>query len=267
MGHSQRRRSGVALLACAVLALPGPLALAATPPGEPSGDPPAPSVLGSADPQPPQPPLRPEAAVEGERPQDGRPGAGQRPARTPPDVGPDEIPAASKPPSDAPGDTGRPDEPSASPTAGEPTPARSTSESPSARPGQRGHHGHRHHGHGRSRACPPGAPHGSGSPDGPAARRGRPAAQEGDRQAGPPPRIRPPSPSLRPAPRVTDQAIGRHNLYEPDPPAPGQRSAREAGTDVAAEPSGEVLPVLPLGAGLALTGLGLAFLALRLRRG
>ncbi|OAH14925.1 hypothetical protein STSP_17620 [Streptomyces jeddahensis] len=35
----------------------------------------------------------------------------------------------------------------------------------------------------------------------------------------------------------------------------------------AAGPAGPVLGVLPLGAGLVLVGLGLAFLALRLRRG
>jgi hypothetical protein len=58
---------------------------------------------------------------------------------------------------------------------------------------------------------------------------------------------------------------GTEDLYEPEPPErdprmESHRSAKEAAT-------GEVSPVLPLGAGLTSIGLGLALLALRLRRG
>jgi hypothetical protein len=58
---------------------------------------------------------------------------------------------------------------------------------------------------------------------------------------------------------------GTEDLYEPEPPerdprTETHRSAKEAAT-------GEVSPVLPLGAGLTSIGLGLALLALRLRRG
>ncbi|WP_369204841.1 hypothetical protein [Streptomyces sp. PU-14G] len=67
------------------------------------------------------------------------------------------------------------------------------------------------------------------------------------------------------APHRSDEAIGKHDLYASEGPVPERTDAR--GDRVAAQPSGQVLPVLPLGAGMALMGLGLAFLALRLRRG
>jgi hypothetical protein len=64
---------------------------------------------------------------------------------------------------------------------------------------------------------------------------------------------------------VPDTVPGTEDLYEPEPPErdprmESHRSAKEAAT-------GEVSPVLPLGAGLTSIGLGLALLALRLRRG
>lgn len=63
-------------------------------------------------------------------------------------------------------------------------------------------------------------------------------------------------------------AFGEHDLYENDPgydpleydyaPSTGQRPTTAA--------TGGVSPVLPLGAGMTLIGLGLALIALRLRR-
>ncbi|MEU7317557.1 hypothetical protein [Streptomyces sp. NPDC007083] len=67
------------------------------------------------------------------------------------------------------------------------------------------------------------------------------------------------------APRPSGQAIGKHDLYAADDASP-QRDEPRRGR-LAAQPSGQVLPVLPLGTGLTLMGLGLAFLALRVRRG
>ncbi|MGY1436874.1 hypothetical protein [Streptomyces reniochalinae] len=79
------------------------------------------------------------------------------------------------------------------------------------------------------------------------------------------PEDQPPSSGDRTAPHRSDEAIGKHDLYASEGPVPERTDAR--GNRVAAQPSGQVLPVLPLGAGMALMGLGLAFLALRLRRG
>ncbi|MGH3309214.1 MAG: hypothetical protein ACRDP3_01265 [Streptomyces sp.] len=59
--------------------------------------------------------------------------------------------------------------------------------------------------------------------------------------------------------------FGTHDLYAPDHPGL-DTGARPGGAPTTAA-TGEVSPVLPLGAGLASIGLGLAFLALRLRRG
>ncbi|MFE9383910.1 hypothetical protein ACFYMO_11880 [Streptomyces sp. NPDC007025] len=104
-----------------------------------------------------------------------------------------------------------------------------------------------------------------------------PAHGEGDRrqQRQQEHRINPPNhrAALRPpasfgnatAPRPSGQAIGKHDLYAADDA--GLRSDEGRGGRLAAQPSGQVLPVLPLGTGLTLMGLGLAFLALRVRRG
>ncbi|MDF4251780.1 hypothetical protein [Streptomyces sp. WMMB303] len=67
------------------------------------------------------------------------------------------------------------------------------------------------------------------------------------------------------APRPSGQAIGKHDLYAADDASPQSEEPRRG--RLAAQPSGQVLPVLPLGTGLTLMGLGLAFLALRVRRG
>ncbi|GAA2610348.1 hypothetical protein GCM10009863_24910 [Streptomyces axinellae] len=86
-----------------------------------------------------------------------------------------------------------------------------------------------------------------------------PGPEASRRPAAPPPSVR--FPRLRP--RSSEQAIGRHNLYESDSARPGKADEEER---VADQPSGQVLPVLPLGAGMTLVGLGLGFLALRMRR-
>lgn len=59
--------------------------------------------------------------------------------------------------------------------------------------------------------------------------------------------------------------LGEYDLYEPGPSEQdsGDRSAPEART----APTGQVSPVLPLGAGFTSIGLGLGLLALRFRRG
>ncbi|HWM36648.1 MAG TPA: hypothetical protein VNS49_05960 [Streptomyces sp.] len=59
--------------------------------------------------------------------------------------------------------------------------------------------------------------------------------------------------------------FGTHDLYAPDPPERNAGDGPERETRPAA--GGGVSPVLPLGAGLTSIGLGLALLALRLRRG
>jgi len=59
--------------------------------------------------------------------------------------------------------------------------------------------------------------------------------------------------------------FGTYDLYESDPLEPNADDGPERETRSAA--GGEVSPVLPLGAGLTSIGLGLALLALRLRRG
>lgn len=59
--------------------------------------------------------------------------------------------------------------------------------------------------------------------------------------------------------------FGTQDLYEPDPPERNADDGPERETRTAA--GGGVSPVLPLGAGLTSIGLGLALLALRLRRG
>ncbi len=104
-----------------------------------------------------------------------------------------------------------------------------------------------------------------------------PAHGEGDRwqQRRQEHRINPPNhrAALRPpasfgnvtAPRPSGQAIGKHDLYAADDAGPRSDEGRSG--RLAAQPSGQVLPVLPLGTGLTLMGLGLAFLALRVRRG
>ncbi len=67
------------------------------------------------------------------------------------------------------------------------------------------------------------------------------------------------------APNRSDQAIGQYDLYASDD---SREDRREPPDDpFTTHPSGQVLPVLPLGTGMTLMGLGLAFLALRLRRG
>ncbi|MBO8192777.1 hypothetical protein ITI46_14025 [Streptomyces oryzae] len=78
--------------------------------------------------------------------------------------------------------------------------------------------------------------------------------------------LRPPSSFGNPtAPPRPGQSIGKHDLYASDGADPEDDEAQD--DRVAAQPSGQVLPVLPLGTGMTLMGLGLAFLALRLRRG
>ncbi|MEU3194406.1 hypothetical protein ABZ686_28115 [Streptomyces sp. NPDC006992] len=116
----------------------------------------------------------------------------------------------------------------------------------------------------RHQEKPPG--HGEGDP-----RRQRQQRQQRQQEN----RINPPNhrAALRPpasfgnvtAPPPSGQAIGKHDLYAPDDPAPQSDEGRR--DRLAAQPSGQVLPVLPLGTGLTLMGLGLAFLALRVRRG
>lgn len=65
-----------------------------------------------------------------------------------------------------------------------------------------------------------------------------------------------------------DGTFGTQNLYEPDPPEQQDSGARSGSVRTpTTAATGEVSPVLPLGAGLTFIGLGLAFLALRLRRG
>ncbi|MEU2606533.1 hypothetical protein [Streptomyces albus] len=67
------------------------------------------------------------------------------------------------------------------------------------------------------------------------------------------------------APNRSDQAIGQYDLYASDD---SPKDRREPPDDpFTTQPSGQVLPVLPLGTGMTLMGLGLAFLGLRLRRG
>ncbi|GAB3645815.1 hypothetical protein [Streptomyces sparsus] len=76
-----------------------------------------------------------------------------------------------------------------------------------------------------------------------------------------PPRQQPPSPQRWiPAHEVREDDLGEWDLYadEEDERAGEQLTFPQTG--------GELLPVLPLGAGLACLGLGLAFLGLRLRR-
>ncbi|WP_207794551.1 hypothetical protein [Streptomyces bathyalis] len=58
--------------------------------------------------------------------------------------------------------------------------------------------------------------------------------------------------------------FGTHDLYEPDPGAE-EDSAPSSQHPPTTAATGEVSPVLPLGAGMTLIGLGLALIALRLR--
>ncbi|MDT0379034.1 hypothetical protein RM572_09650 [Streptomyces sp. DSM 42041] len=60
---------------------------------------------------------------------------------------------------------------------------------------------------------------------------------------------------------------GRPQAGPPRQSPAGDGAAEAAAPAAAAAPAGPILPVLPLGAGLTCLGLGLAFLALRLRRG
>lgn len=67
---------------------------------------------------------------------------------------------------------------------------------------------------------------------------------------------------------VTDDGegiFGTHDLYAPDPPE--RDSAAGPGRSPATAATSYVSPVLPLGAGLTLIGLGFALIAVRLRRG
>ncbi|MFG3253935.1 hypothetical protein [Streptomyces sp. NPDC048172] len=339
MGHAQRRHGVVALLTCAVLALPGPLALAHTAPGEPpapavprgatesagspvgSSEPAEPTELnGTAESSRPSAPWTPSArGVEppglGQRsdeepyttPRAGREagegkagrlagnpaGVGRRPGRAHPGADPDgpgvppgldPLPTATGPdePGDGDGDgDGSGDGDGDAPASGDrPTHPPSDGHRPHEGSGSSGHSGDS----GSSGDDADGSGHqGREGREGPAAARpshrpdtGRedPSAHDGEgsgeqrreKDSAVPPASVPPS-TGRPAPRSSDQAIGKHNLYEPDVPLSSQEAGELPRQGVASEPSGEVLPVLPLGAGMALIGLGLAFLALRLRRG
>lgn len=70
-------------------------------------------------------------------------------------------------------------------------------------------------------------------------------------------------------PAPPEQSIGKHDLYSSGGTVSerGDEAREDGEENVPTQPSGQVLPVLPLGAGMALIGLGLAFLALLLRRG
>ncbi|MDJ0340285.1 hypothetical protein QMK19_00835 [Streptomyces sp. H10-C2] len=70
-------------------------------------------------------------------------------------------------------------------------------------------------------------------------------------------------PALRPSAGVTTPTPA---VKPPQEPAPIRTAAAVAADQGASEPAGHSLHVLPLGAGLALVGLGLGFLGLRLRR-
>ncbi|MEV5593352.1 hypothetical protein [Streptomyces sp. NPDC052496] len=75
-----------------------------------------------------------------------------------------------------------------------------------------------------------------------------------------------PLPPLQ-APAPTASAARSHGPSRYAPGAvPGAASAASPAPYAETEPGSGVHRVLPLGAGMALTGLGLAFIALRLRR-
>jgi hypothetical protein len=59
--------------------------------------------------------------------------------------------------------------------------------------------------------------------------------------------------------------LGTEDLYEPGPVTDGDGSLPAAQRPATTAATGEVSPVLPLGAGMTLIGLGLALIALRLR--
>jgi hypothetical protein len=74
---------------------------------------------------------------------------------------------------------------------------------------------------------------------------------------------------VAPDDKVAGADVGVDEPRRPQDSSPQQRPPDETVSGVpaaAGAPAGPVLPVLPLGAGLASLGLGLAFLALRLRR-